>query len=567
VRRIELPVLVVGGGPVGLMAGVLLARQGLTTLVVERRAEPQRAPAAHVVNARTFEICRQAGVDMEAIAAAARDPADSGRVLWMTRLAGEELGRLPFEGQGDECLAFTPTPLRNLSQHRFEPILLEALRRSPQSEIRYGCEWERSEQDADGVTSSVRDRDTGERIEVRSRYVVAADGAGSRVRKSLGIEMEGPPRIQSFLMIHFEANLRPLVRERPGILYWLLDPEAGGTLVAHDIDREWVYMHAFDTDAESAQDYPEERCRALVERALGTDAHPFALRHVGTWVMSAQVAQHFWRGRIFLAGDAAHRFPPTGGLGLNTGIQDAHGLAWKLAAVEKGWAPASLLDSYEAERRPVARHNADQSLRNAARLFDVPRALGTLQEPTRARMLATLADPEGRARTRAAIALQAEHFDMLGLQLGYAYERGALVPDGSAAPALANPVREYAPTSRPGARLPHAWALGDGERGAISTLDWIAPEGLTLIVAEAERDAAPWLEAAAALAPLPVRVRAIGPVSEGRTQTLRQALELEPGGALLVRPDQHVAWRATRRPAEPARALAAAVASTLAGGA
>ena len=206
--RIEVPYLVVGAGPVGMIAGILLARRGRQCLVAERRHGPQTAPAAHVVNARSFEICRQAGLDMEAIDAACKDPADAGHVIFVTRLAGEELGRLPFERQGEECLRYTPTPLRNLSQHRFEPILAEALGKQPGAELRYGWQWESSEQDAGGVTSRVRELETGEIHEVRSRYVIAADGAGSRVRRSLGIEMQGPPRIQSFLMVHFEAGLR-----------------------------------------------------------------------------------------------------------------------------------------------------------------------------------------------------------------------------------------------------------------------------------------------------------------------------------------------------------------------
>src|SRR5262249_37959867 len=205
-------------------------------------------------------------------------------------------------------------------------------------------------QDGEGVTSRIRDSASGTVYEPRSRWLIAADGAASPVRKLLGIEQIGPDRLQSFVMIHFEANLRPLVGHRPGVLYWTTEPGATGTFVAHDIDSTWVYMHPWDPDRESVQDYSEAVCAGIVRRAMGTDAYPFTLRTVRTWSMTAQVAERYRERRIFLVGDAAHRFPPTGGLGLNTGVQDAHNLVWKIAAVEAGWAPDALLDTYTAER-------------------------------------------------------------------------------------------------------------------------------------------------------------------------------------------------------------------------
>ncbi|MBX3024881.1 FAD-dependent monooxygenase [bacterium] len=540
-RRIEVPVLIVGGGPVGLAAGILLARLGIDSRIVERRPGPQPAPAAHAVNARTFEICRQAGVDMAALATASRPPSDAGWARWTTTLAGEELGALPYERQGDDVLAVTPTPLRNLSQHRFEPILVDTLRSLPAAALRWQHEWRSAEQDGDGITSLIAA--DGGAYEVRSRWLLAADGAGSRVRKWLGIEPIGPARLQSFIMIHFEANLRPLVGGRPGVLYWLTDVEGGVAFVAHDIDSTWVYMHAWDPDRERIQDYDEARCAALVRRAMGTDAHPFAIRTISPWTMTAQVAERYRDGRAFLIGDAAHRFPPTGGMGLNTGVQDAHNLAWKLGAVERRWADPSLLDTYEQERRPVAQRNADVSIANALRLFEVYEALGGMGDAAAARRAEVLADPVARAGVAAAIANQAEHFDMLGLQLGFTYATGALIGDGSAAPALENPVRELVPNARPGARLPHAWV------GSRSTLDLIPYDRFTLITGSAG-DA--WAAAAATIEGIP-----LGHVALGRDANRGWAEQLGIGtdGALLVRPDQHVAWRSPGAAPDPAAIL------------
>ena len=440
----EAPVMIVGGGPTGLLLARLLERQGLAPLVVERRAGPLRAPAAHVVNARSFEILRAAGIDGAALERAAVPPEDGGFVDWVTRLGGRRIGRLPFERQGDDQLTVTPTPLRNLSQNKLEPILADAL----EGPVHWRWEWESAEQDAKGVVSRCRHRETGEVAQVRARYLVAADGAGSRVRKSLGIEPVGPDKLQTFVMIHFEASLRERLGTPPGLLVFVCDPEATGVFVVHDLDRESVFMLGYDDAKESLEDYPEARCERIVRSALEDPDLPLRIETVSTWAMTAQVAERYREGRIFLAGDAAHRFPPTGGLGLNSGIQDAHNLAWKLAAVVRGRTDDVLLDSYEAERRPVAQRNAEQSLGNALRLIQVPAALG-LGDPgvPASRIEATLETPEGRARVDEAIATQAEHFDMPGLQLGFSYAVDAPSPDP----------RRFEPSGAPGARLPHAW--------------------------------------------------------------------------------------------------------------
>ncbi len=531
-EHLDVPYLVVGAGPVGLTAAALLAQRGQRCVIVERRDGPLRHPAAHAVNARTLEIFRQCGLDMDTILGAATDPADAGHVNFLTRLDGELIGRLPYERQGPDCERFTPTPLRNISQHRLEPILSDAVMAAPEVDLRYSTEWRSSEQDADGVTSTVVDLHSGAAIRVRSRYLIAADGAGSRIRKSLGIEMEGPPQLESFVAVHFGADLRPVVEGRPGVLHFVLDPAVEGVFVAHDMDGDWVFMTSFDPELEGVDDYDSHRAVQMVRDAVGRDDLEVDIRSIGTWHMSAQVAERLREGPIFLVGDAAHRFPPTGGLGLNTGVGDVHGLVWKLCAAEAGWAGSSLLDSHDSERRPVAKNNCDVSMANAFRLVMLLEALGITDGATTADMHARLADPESRGAIDAAVAEQAPHFDLLGLQLGYVYSEGALLRDGDPPPA-AQPSTTFDPHAFVGGRLPHG-RLGDRR----STLDLVSPEMLTLFTFG---DHEAWAGAIAALeAPVAhVRIGVDAAVPAGWVQTCGA----RPGEAFLVRPDQHLAWR------------------------
>jgi len=544
-RIIEVPYLIVGAGPVGLTASQLLSNSGVNSLVVERREGPQRNPAAHVVNARTLEIFRQAKFNMNDIATIAQNPADAGHVNFVTRLNGTLIGQLPFERQGDEYLTLTPHPLRNISQHRLEPLLSAHVSQSPHVDLQYNVEWVSAVATDDVVESVIRDVNSGEETIVRSSYLLAADGAGSSVRKWTGVEMIGPAGLQSFVAIHFRGSLRHYVGDRLGALHFVMDPEASGTFIAHDIDNESVFMLPFDPNTESVNDYNNERCAHIVRNAIGDNSADIEIVGAGTWHMTAQVAESMRQGRVFLMGDAAHRFPPTGGMGLNTGVADAHNLVWKLLAVEAGHASSSLLDTYESERRPIAEVNCHQSLTNAFKMVMLAEALALHPGSTSADLAATLADASRADTIAAGVQEQATHFDMLGLQLGYVYEtalnRGETLPMDAIDPT------PFSPSGAIGSRLPHAW-LTEGR----STLDLVDEQQLTLISFGAH-DA--WAQVTT---DADIRHVRIG-IDAHVTAAWQQTCGMGDDGALLVRPDQHIAWCARSIPADVSAELSRAM--------
>ncbi|MEY3823615.1 MAG: 2,4-dichlorophenol 6-monooxygenase, partial [Actinomycetota bacterium] len=500
----DIDVLIVGAGPVGISAAMLLHKMGHSVRIIDRREGPQRAPAAHVINARTFEVWRQIGVNVDHLRSIAQDPQAAGQVHWVTKLGGEVLGSLPYERQGDEMLSFTPTPLRNLAQHVLEPLLVDELTAMGVN-IEYSTQWLSMVQKNETVVSTMRHHGNDE--VVAAKYVLGCDGASSAVRQASGIAMEGPDNLQSFAMIHFTADLSSLTRECPGVLYWLCDQGMGGTLISHGGDNEWVYMHPVDAD--HVLDQSPDVCESMVRSVLIDAQVDIKILRTSSWTMTSQIADRYRDGQVFLVGDAAHRFPPSGGMGLNSGVQDAHNLAWKLHAVITGQSNDSLLNTYEPERRPVAQRNAQASLENAFKMFEVFEALGKPNQ-------------EGLIE---AINNQQTHFDMFGLQMGYRYELE--VTTTPLAPLSDDIIRNYTPSSEPGSRLPHGWLIQDGK--TISSLDLIDLTQATVIVGPSAQVSYNCLQ--------------VGRDFEDPNAWWSNVLGLPDDACITVRPDQHVASR------------------------
>ena len=578
-------VAIVGGGPVGLTLAALLDRFGVTSCVFEKRASLHRNPQAHVINTRTMEILRELGIE-HAVQAAAAPPLLLRWITWCESLAGRELGRISLQGQHAgalvQRLSLSPTTIANLAQNRLEPLLLDLVRRSARSQVRFGSEVVAVVGRGSDALLHLRDHD-GCETAITATWVVACDGAGSNTRRALGIEMAGPSSLQKFVSIYFEANLERWIAGRTGPLFWIVGAKARGVIIGFDLVRTWALMVPYD-EPHTAGDFSPEVAERLVREAIGDSSATFRIASVGNWNMSAQLAERYREDRVFLAGDAAHRFPPSGGLGMNTGIQDAHNLAWKLAAVVRGKAGEGLLDSYEAERRPVAQNNCDQSVRNAMRMMEVDTVLGvsTLAPVDPAVVMSDRpltvefgidGDSDAAVAKRQAlhdvIQSQAEHFDFGGLDLGFRYQAGAILADGTEAPPL--DVRVYTPAARPGSRLPHVWLQRLGQR--VSTHDVARAGRFTLMT---DPDGTTWIDAVRDLVQrtrveldLAVIAATAGDAGEWTDTSGAWAAVsgLAAGGALLVRPDGHVAWRQAHAPAgarEALDALAGALAVVLA---
>lgn len=523
-------VLIVGAGPVGQMAALMLAENGIASVLVDRRQETLTAPKAHAVNARTLEICESFGISASNLRSLGAAANEGGEVRFVSTLTGTEFGCLPYERQDEGAFEFTPFPLTNIPQPLFEAELVKKIHQMDLIDFQRGVECRDLVDSGSEVNASLVQLDSEQIDEASFDYVIAADGAGSRIRDALQINMEGPEALGSYLMIHFSADLTQLTEGRRGVLYFLFEPGVDGALIAYDHERTWVLMHPYDPASESLEKYDDATCLALIERAVGQALPETRIENVSPWVMSAQVAERYRSGRIFLAGDAAHRIPPAGGLGLNSGIGDVQNLVWKLSHVIRGESGDVLLDSYETERQPVARINNEQSLNNAAKIFDLILALHGLDpELTAQRFSDVKSNPVAFPEIADAVEAQRPHFDSFALQIGYCYESQAIF-EAAPSPELSN-VSDYQPSWLAGAHFPHRWVEVQGNTVPLQQL--ISPVNFTLLMGEAAKHSS-----GCSLIKL---VRFGDDFQDQVTWTDLTGLPDE--GALLIRPDGHIAAR------------------------
>ncbi len=524
VQREETDVLIVGAGPAGLALAIEMGRLGVRCLVIEQNDRVGYSPRAKTTNVRTREHLRRWGI-ADNLRAASKLPADyPSNIVFATRMAGPQLTRI------ENALSCAPqkNDLYSESAQWVPQYVLEEVMRAhavtlPSVEIRFNSSFLSAEQDDDGVLTTIESVQTKEQVQIRSSYLIGADGARSAIRVAIGATMSGQHGFAKNYNVQFRAPaLAGLHQQGPAIMYWMINDDMPSLLGPMDGEDLWYFI-ATRID-EKRQDLD---AKAMIRQATGLD---FEMELLGgdPWYAHNLIADKYSEGRIFLAGDACHLHPPFGGYGMNMGIGDAVDLGWKMAAVLQGWGGPELLASYEAERRPVHKWIMDEAVANYSALGN-QLAVPGLEAP------GPVGDATRREAAEVIYTAKLREFKSLGAVLGYRYDGSPIVvPDGTAiAPQQAI---IYQPSARPGCLAPHLW-LADGS----SLYDHLG-EGFTLISTVLNADNSAELQRVEASArTLHIPLKSLVP-NDARLLRRYQAR------FALIRPDQHVVWRGDTLP-------------------
>ena len=576
---VDTDVLIVGSGPAGASAALFLSTLGVDNIMITKYRWTANTPRAHITNQRTMEIFRDVGIEDQVLAEAT--PHDMiGDTVFCTSIAGDEIGRILTWGNhparhADYELA-SPSLNCDIPQTYLEPILVKnATMRGTQTQ--FSTEYLSHEQDADGVDVRVLNRLTGREYTIRAKYLIGADGARSKVASDIELPLEGDMDIAGSMNITFKADLAKLVGHRPSVLYWVVQPGSNIGGIGAGLVRmirpwnDWLIVWGFDI-SQGAPEVTEADALEVVRNLIGEPDLDAEITGISLWGNNEQYATHLQNGRVFCAGDAVHKHPPSNGLGSNTSIQDSYNLAWKIAAVVNGQAADSLLETYSVERAPVAKQivtRANQSGREFGALFE---ALGLEPGQSEDEMHAAIASRKDnsaagaskRAKVREAMELKNYEFNAHGVELGQRYVSTAVVADGrEATPNPRDPQLYYEACTDPGVRLPHVW-IGDSV-DKHSTHDLADYSRFTVITGTT---GAAWEAAAREVSDhlgVGIDTVVIGPDRETTDLYFDwdRVRGMAEDGAILIRPDKHIAWRIQSLPDNPAAELEHTLASVL----
>ncbi|QES51669.1 monooxygenase [Streptomyces venezuelae] len=535
---VDVPVLVVGGSLVGLATSLFLSRHGIRHLLVEKHAGVSPHPRGRGINARTMELFRVAGAEPDIRQAAAVLEENKGLIQATSLTGGDHRWLVENTDPGGALAKFSPTRWCLCSQNNIEPVLASRSRAAG-ADVRFSTELISFDQDAHGVSAVVKDRDGGQHIRVRAQYLIAADGPRSPVREQLGIPQSGNGDLFHNVSITFRSRRLPeVLGDLRFIVCYLIKPGADGALLPVDNDQNWVFHAPWHPETgETMEDFTDERCVAHIRRAIGVPDLDVEIGGKAAWHAAERVADRYSMGRVFLAGDAVHEMSPTGAFGSNTGIQDAHNLAWKLAAVLAGEAGPELLETYGEERRPVALATSERASARSVE-HDHPGYSPLPGAP------GVPGGPSGKA---------GKDSRMLPTAMAYCYPQGAVIGG--------DPDREIIPAGmkldgEPGTRAPHLWLTGPA--GRMSSLDLYERSFVLL-----SSPGTPWQAAAGRVAG-EMSVRLAGHTMGGGADAELRTEEgmdwaaahgVQPDGAVLVRPDGYVAWRSEGPAKNPAATL------------